>query len=310
MTSARAVFEPGVVRCGRPGSRWRACGTRPRPPPWSARSGGCGRGRRSARPISTAAAVVTVPASPTNVARLGRRRASRGARRRRRPRRTDRRGDSSSGCGGSCCEVLLGQAHAADVDRDGRPRTRLAPYENSVEPPPMSTTRNGPRRRVELGGGAEEREPRLLLAREQLGRDADRLLGRVEEVVAVGGVARGRRGRHAHPLDAEAVDDARGTRGARSPCGRSRPGRARPLASTPAPRRVMRISRSMGRQRRRGPHRSRRASATSRRIELVPTSMAALTRRHALDRSPRRRRRGAPSTHAPTGSSPPARNQA
>ena len=60
---------------------------------------------------------------------------------------------------------------------------------------------------VEVGGGAEEREPPLLLAAEQLGPHPDGGLGRVEEVVAVGGVARGGGGGHAHPLDAEAVHD-------------------------------------------------------------------------------------------------------
>ena len=45
----------------------------------------------------------------------------------------------------------------------------------------------------------------FLLARQQLGPRADDLLGGVEEVVAVGGVARRRRRRDAHPLDTELV---------------------------------------------------------------------------------------------------------
>ena len=50
-------FEAGVVDAIGPRSRWRGCGRRPRRPPWSARSGGCDHGRRSASPISTAATV-------------------------------------------------------------------------------------------------------------------------------------------------------------------------------------------------------------------------------------------------------------
>ena len=60
---------------------------------------------------------------------------------------------------------------------------------------------------IEVGGGAEEGEAALLLAAQQLGAHPDGGLGRVEEVVAVGGVAGGRGGGHAHPLDAEAVHD-------------------------------------------------------------------------------------------------------
>ena len=109
------------------------------------------------------------------------------------------RGRQLLGRGGSCAQELLGDAHAADVERDDAPRARSVPTTNSVEPPPMSTTRNGPLGGVEVGGGAEERQPGLLLAREQLGADAEDRLGGVEEVVAVGGVAGRGRGRRSAP---------------------------------------------------------------------------------------------------------------
>ncbi len=78
------------------------------------------------------------------------------------------------------------------------PSGLLVPSTNSVEPPPMSTTRYGAGSSVELGGRAEEREPRLLLAREQLELDAERIGRGTEEVVAVRRVARRARRRGPH----------------------------------------------------------------------------------------------------------------
>ena len=69
----------------------------------------------------------------------------------------------------------------------------------------MSTTRNGPVAGIEVGGGAGEAEPALLLAAEQLGPDADDGLGGVEEVVGVGGVPGRRGGGDAHLGDAVLV---------------------------------------------------------------------------------------------------------
>ena len=64
------------------------------------------------------------------------------------------------------------------------------------------------RRRVEVGGRAEERERGLFLTGEELGRDAERVERGGEEVVAVGRVARRARGRGAHAFDAVLVDRA------------------------------------------------------------------------------------------------------
>ena len=117
----------------------------------------------SARPISTAATVVIVPARPTNVRACGHCRhladdVVEPAR---------RLGDGVGqllGRGRVVLQVLLGQAHAADVDRDAPPRTRSVPTTNSVEPPPMSTTRNGPSR-GSSSAVAPRNDERALLAR-------------------------------------------------------------------------------------------------------------------------------------------------
>src|SRR5690606_26124556 len=60
---------------------------------------------------------------------------------------------------------------------------------------------------IEPDGGAGEREPTLLLARQQLGAHAERLLGPGEEVVAVGGVAGRGGGDGPHLPDAVALED-------------------------------------------------------------------------------------------------------
>ena len=130
----------------------------------------------------------------------------------------------------------------------------------------MSTTRKGP-----SAGSSSAVAPRndsraSSSPPSSSGRTPTTASAAVEEVVAVGGVAGGRRGRHPHPAR------RRGGRGpgrysVRTATVRSMAsGASRPVASTPWPRRVMRMSRS-----RVAPS----ASATSRRVELVPQSIAA-----------------------------------
>ena len=112
-----ARFESGLWRRSRDGSIASVRKT-PRRRRGSAGSDGCGLGRVASTPCSTAATVVTVPASPTTVlascdgregpvdvaemvADGGHRDCA-----------------SSSGVGGSECRNCLGEAYAADVDRD------------------------------------------------------------------------------------------------------------------------------------------------------------------------------------------------
>ena len=94
-------------------------------------------------------------------------------------------------------QELLGEAHAADVDRDQAVGTVGADDE-------LGRAAADVDHEVRLGLGepdrrARELEARLLLAAEELGPHAEQLLDRIEEVVAVGGVARraGRGGAHA-----------------------------------------------------------------------------------------------------------------
>ena len=139
------------------------------------------------------------------------------------------------------CSVRRTQPMSIEISPSGS----SVPTMNSVEPPPTSTTRYGSGS-VEAGGRAEELEPRLLVAREQLGPHAEQLLGRVEELVAVRRVARRARRRRAHALDAEVVDRRAGTRAAPRACARSRRDAASRSRSTPWPRRVIRVRRSIG----------------------------------------------------------------
>ena len=171
----------------------------------------------------------------------------------------------------------LGRA-AADVDDEERARRR-------------GRARRWRRRRR----GGPPRRPTAARA----GAPSD-LGGGVEEVVAVGGVAGGRGGRCPHPLDAVAVHDlagsSRSTSTVRSTAARVERGRWR---RRPAPRRVMGMRRSSVLERPSAPSVGPPAGGWS------------------WCRS-RWRRRGRSSarvaswsaTHRPTGSSPPARNQA
>ena len=141
--------------------------------PGEARSGGSGRGRRSPARARPRPWSVTVPARPTRRARLGRRGHV--------PRHVvevvaddgRRRWLSSSGAGGSECEELLGEAHAADVDRARLDRPSGSGWRPDRELGGAAADVDDQERavgRVELGGGAQERQPGLLLAAEQLGR--------------------------------------------------------------------------------------------------------------------------------------------
>ena len=127
---------------------------------------------QSTRPSSTAAIVVTVPARPTNVFAsvspgISRAMSSIQAS------VTEMQAWSSSGAGGSRLDVLLGEVGRSrcrsrrrrlDV---GGPDDELGGAAADVDHEERAVGR------VELGGGAAERELGLLLAREQLGADAD-----------------------------------------------------------------------------------------------------------------------------------------
>ena len=149
---------------------------------------------------------------------------------------------SSSGAGGSLREVLLGEAHAADVDR--RDAFGLGRADHALRRPAADVDdEERTRRRVELAMSHRGSEAALVLALEQLGTRRRSPLGGVEEVVTVAGVPGGGGGGDPHR-------DRR----------RARPGRAvlaqhveraldglrrePPVASTPCPSRVIRISRS------------------------------------------------------------------
>ena len=115
-------------------------------------------GSYAGRSSAIAATVVTEPARPTRVrARVQRHRpaatssaASMSAR---------AAADLGGGRGRVASQVPLGHPHAADVDASAPPRPS-APSTNSVEPPPMSTTRNGAAVPAgQLAGGAGERQP-------------------------------------------------------------------------------------------------------------------------------------------------------
>ncbi len=217
------LLEAGVVQPLGAASRWPACGTRPRPPPSTARSGGCGRGRRWPAPAR--------PRPPSTPSRPGRRTSS--------PRgspgsRCDvvdvglghrQRGDQLLGLGRIVLDVLLGEPHAAHVDRDRGLALRHA----------VRRTRSSRRRCRPPGTGrAAGRGPRwhrrrraaLPPPRQQLRTGAERGLGRIEELVAVGRVAGGRRGGDPDRALPPGGRSPPGTRSARPSCGRWRRGRA------------------------------------------------------------------------------------
>ena len=166
---------------------------------------------------------------------------------RRRPRR--RGSPTCVGGGGSSSQVALGLPHrarcgwrrgSAAARRGGRPRTRCCRRR-------CRSRASRSRRSARPAGGAEEGQPRLLVAGDRARVDAEALPQRGAELLAVVGVAH-RAGRHGH--------DARRRRGGRSARGSRRaprrpapsPRRAsRPLRSTPCPSRVTFVRRSSSR---------------------------------------------------------------
>ena len=152
--------------------------------------------------------------------------------------------DSSSGAGGSECEELLGDAHAPDVERhqaDG-----LVGAEHELGGATADVDHEVGRRRVEVGGGAEERQRRLLLPGQQLGSDARARRARrrrtrrgsVASRAALVAVARTR----VTPCSSSAARYSRSTATVRSIAS----GASARVRSTPWPRRVMRMRRSSG----------------------------------------------------------------
>ena len=209
-------------------------------------------GRRPAAPSASAATVVTDPARPDQAwppRRPAPRRGPRPARRGCRP----RRGRSPRRVGGSPCRCRsVSRTQPMSTDRAAR-TPPASPSTNSVEPPPMSTTRNGGRgggaavrRRggVERGGGAEEGQLGLLAARDDVRRLPERGQHHLLEVRAVGGVAGGAGGDHAHRRRPELAGLARRTRRAPTRVRSIASGASRPVASTPWPSRTTSIRRS------------------------------------------------------------------
>ena len=198
------------------------------------------------------------------------------------------------------CSVSRTQPMSIDISPSGA----SVPTMNSVEPPPTSNDEVRPG----LGRARRSRpgtsSARLFLAGEQLGSDAEHAASAgVEEVVAVRRVTRraGRRRAHALRRRARSISSrySRSTATVRSiASGCSRARRVDTLTEARDPRVALDGSE---RARRRRPS----TSATSRRVELVPMSMAATRIVGSVASTGE-----AAATHRPTGSSPPARCQA
>ena len=185
----------------------------------------------------------------------------------------------SAAVGGSPRQVSLGQADTADVDRTGcldrqwcRERTR-------------STRRRGrPRDRVrryavgrQTPGGSGERQGRLLLSRDDLGRYllppvlVESRLHPGDEVGRITGIARRRGGHEPHRRRTQ-LAALGGIVGRHPPeCVSSLQGSMTPVRSTPYPSRTISIRRRRSVSE---PSPVASTSATSRRIELVPQSIA------------------------------------
>ncbi len=101
-------------------------------------------------------------------------------------------------------QEALGQPHAPDLERLGR---HPAPRRGGDLRRPAADVHHHDRAdfQGQVGGGTGVGQPALLGSREQLGGDADDLRRGDEERVAVAGVAHGRRGDQARPLDAVCV---------------------------------------------------------------------------------------------------------
>ena len=132
-------------------------------PKWWIRSGSY-----SGRPSSIAATVVTVPASPTSVAASAAPGITRGTSATW-SRTTATAFDELLGRGRVGVEELLGDAHAADVDR--HEPSGVVGAEHELGRAAADVDDEVRRGRVEVGGRAEERQRGLLVAGEQLGRD-------------------------------------------------------------------------------------------------------------------------------------------
>ena len=131
--------------------------------------------------------------------------------------------ESSRVEGGSCVQEALGEADAADVEGNhawARAASGPGPTANSVEPPPMSTTSDGPSAGSSSAvAPAKDRRPSSSPSSSS-GRTPIDGLGRGEEVLAVAGVTRRRRGDHPDPPDAEAVHDLAVLAAGPPPCAR------------------------------------------------------------------------------------------
>ena len=183
--------------------------------------------------------------------------------------------------------------------RPRRRRPSAPPATNSVEPPPMSITANGP---VSSGSRARdpprERERRLALAVDDLGAGA-----RSPARPAPTNASRFAASRTAlvAPTTIRVAPSARARRAylvSTASTRASASGSSRPLASTPCPSRV--ITRSRASSTGGSP-----AASTNSRVEFVPWSIAAATISRGASPGWIGSTRSA--THRPTGSSPPAR---
>ena len=204
---------------------------------------------------------------------------------------------TSSAVGGSPCRCRsVSRTQPMSTERAARTPS-ASPSTNSVEPAAdvdHQERRPGRRRavgrggRVERGGRAEEGQLGLLVAGDDVGQLAQGRRHHVLEVGAVGGVAGGAGGHHPDRRRRRGRGPgaaySASTRRVRSMAS----GASRPVASTPWPSRTTSIRRS-----RSVCAPSAGTSATSRRIELVPQSIAA-TRRHAALARRLRARAGRP----------------
>ena len=160
----------------------------------------------SASPSSTAAIVVMVPARPTNVFAAVIAGHAHGRCRRARPRSPRCRHGAPRAAGGSdsmYCSVR--RTHPMSIERDAS--TSVVPTMNSVEPPPMSTTRNGPsagsssavapRNDSSASCSPESSSGRTPMIASAASKNSSRLAG----------IAGRRRRRHPDPVDAVLVED-------------------------------------------------------------------------------------------------------
>ena len=206
-------------------------------------------------------------------------------------------------------DELLGEPHAAHVDRH-HPLDPVGADDQLGRPAADVDDQERPGPRVETAGGAPERQAPLLLAAQQPRAGADHVLDGGEELVAVYRVPRRRGGRGPHPVDpvlvehlaiaAQAVEralDRLGSEATRRAHALAQPGdRVAPVEDVelavdrPPHQQAGRVGADVHGGDRRHVCRSYRGSPSVRRSGGLPRSRS--------------------STHRPTGSSPPTRNQA